>query len=73
MKFRDIVEINRKHYVVDSCFTLDCGFETMIFACDSNGNVTDWKDLYAEWYDTVAEMETRHKEIVEQLKEGLIL
>lgn len=73
MKFSDVVKVKGKYYFVDSCFTPDCCLETMIFACDSNGNVTDWKDLYAEWHDTVAKMETRHKEIVEQLKEGLIL
>lgn len=73
MSFRNdaltnIVELDGNYYYIDSCYTLDQGYETMIFPCDSNGNVTDWGELYAEWYNTRTEMESRHKEIVADLK-----
>lgn len=66
--FKNIVEFNGDHYYISSCYTLDHGYETMIFPCDDNGNVTDWSELYAEWYDSETEMEKRHNEIVADLK-----
>lgn len=68
----DIVESNGKHFYVDSCNTPDHGYETMVFACDANGNVTDWMDLYAEWYDTASAMKDGHKVIVEKIKNGTL-
>ncbi len=35
------------HYVVSRAVTFDRGDETMIFASDENGVVSDWSDLYA--------------------------
>lgn len=64
----NIVELEGNYYYIDSCYTFDHGYETMIFPCDSNGNVTDWGELYAEWYEDRAAMEARHKEIVADLK-----
>ena len=43
----DIVEIKGKYYYVDSCFTFDNSYETMVFPCTPNGTVTNWMDLYA--------------------------
>ena len=68
-KLSVVVELNGNYYYVDSCYTLDHGYETMVFACDANGNVTNWGDLYAEWYDNAAEMETGHNNIVANLAE----
>ena len=67
----DIVKFNGNYYYVDSCYTLDHGYETMVFACDSNGNVTDWSDLYCERYDTRAEMKLGHVETITNLSELL--
>lgn len=63
----DVVKLNGNYYYVDSCYTLDHGYETMVFACDSNRNVTDWSDLYCEIYDNRDEMEIRHYEIIADL------
>lgn len=73
MKFTDIVKVDGIYYLVDSCFTFDCGFETMIFMCNDDGKVIDWCDLYVEHYNTKSEMEIRHYEIVSELEKGLIL
>ena len=71
MSLHSIVKIEENHYCVDSCYTLDHGYETMVFSCDDKGNVTDWNDLYAKWYDTHAKMETGHREIVANLQRYL--
>ena len=55
-------------YYVDSNNTLDHGYETMVFACDNEGNVTSWTDLDAEWYDSLEEMQAGHKAMVEKWK-----
>lgn len=64
----DTVEFNGNYYYIDSCYTPDCGYETMIFHCDENGNVTNWHELYVEYYGNVTEMTIRHNEIVADLK-----
>lgn len=51
----------------DSRYTFDAGYETMVFPCDENGNVTSWGDLYVEHYITQEQMNVRHKEIAENL------
>ena len=63
----NIVELNGNHYLVDSRYTFDAGYETMVFPCNKNGNVTSWGDLYVEHYITQEQMNARHKEIVENL------
>ena len=63
-KLSDVVEHKGNYYFVDSCYTLDHGYETMIFPCDKNGNVTNWGDLYCDIYDTESEMVCAHNKIV---------
>ena len=69
MRLSDVVQVNRNYYWVDSCLTMDHGYETMIFPCDRNGNVTDWIDLYCENYRAEEEMAIRHVAIVEKMRE----
>ena len=66
---KSYIEYNGKYYYVSSCFTLDHGYETMIFHCDDKGNVLDWGDLYAEWYETAEEMNAGHERIITHLDE----
>ena len=63
-KLSNVVEHKGNYYFVDSCYTLDHGYETMIFPCDENGNVTNWGELYCEIYDTQSKMEDTHNAIV---------
>ena len=71
IKERDVVELKDGSYaVVSSILTPDAGFETMIFASDKDGNVTDHTDLYVEHYDTKEEMAERHTDICEQIEKG---
>ncbi len=70
MHLTNVVGRNGKHYYVSSCYTFDNGYETMIFYCDKNGNVTDWNDLYCEHYSDELAMTQRHMEIITTMKEG---
>jgi len=46
MKLRNVVNTRNHGYVaIDTCYTFDHGFETMVFKCDKNGNIIDWSDL----------------------------
>ena len=65
----DIVEVNGNYYYVDSVYTIDHGYETMVFACDANGKVTNWCDLYCDIYDTESEMREGHYHAVNNLAE----
>ena len=49
---------------IDSRETFESGYETMVFPCDSNGNVESWKDLDCERYSSYEEMEAGHTEMV---------
>ena len=60
-----------KLFYVDSAITFDNGFETMVFPCDKDGQVTSWFELYVEHYKSEEEMEQRHKYICRNLEEVL--
>lgn len=51
MKLSTTVRTKGGQYVwVDTCFTMDHGWETMVFPCDEQGNVTDRGDLDMNCY-----------------------
>lgn len=60
-------------YCVDSSYTLDNGFETMVFKAEKleNGWDISWVDLYVEWHNTYEEMKVRHEEIINNLEDYL--
>lgn len=60
--------VNDKYYI-DTCFTVDHGWETMVFSCDADHNVTDWGELDADWYASFEEAQKGHKAMVEKWKE----
>ena len=39
-------------------------YETMVFACDKSGDVTDWVDLYCKRYTTEDEAKTGHEYVI---------
>ena len=75
VKGRDLGHIvrlnNGNHCYVDSNNTFDCGYETMVFACDESGRNIDWSDLYCEHYRSYADMKKRHEYIINHLEEVL--
>lgn len=56
------IERGGQHYRVSTTFTPDHGLETMVFASTSEGEVTSWRDLYADRYDSLPEAEAGHKQ-----------
>lgn len=58
-------------FYVDSAETFDAGFETMVFPCDEDGQVTSWRERYVEHYESEKEMEQRHIYICRNLEEVL--
>ena len=69
--YRDCIEVGNtgQHVVIDSRFTFDHGYETMVFASDELGEVLNWSDLDVETYGTWQEMEKGHNEMCEKWKE----
>ena len=69
MKKSTIVKTRTRGYVlVDTCYTLDHGWETMVFASDKNGNVSNWSDLDCDVYATNFQASDGHDEMIEKWK-----
>ena len=65
MKKSTIVKTKTKGYVwIDTCYTLDHGLETMVFASDKNGNVSNWTNLDCDIYATESQACEGHYEMV---------
>ena len=64
-KGRTVVKSKQYNYVaVDTCYTFDRGWETMVFPCDKNGNILSWLDLDAMLYSSRQEAAIGHVEMV---------
>ena len=57
---------SRGTVLIDSANTIDRGYETMVFRCDSEGRVESWLDLDCALYSTKEEMKVGHQEMVEK-------
>lgn len=44
------------------------GYETMVFACDKNGNVSDWSDLDSDNYQSKNDALIGHNKMVEKFQ-----
>ena len=65
MRKSDVVKLLGGQYVwIDTCYTLDHGWETMVFECDENGNVISWWDLDSNRYTSEAEAAVGHERMV---------
>lgn len=63
---KNFVIFKGMEFCVDSCFTFDRGFETMIFKA-KDGKIINWTDLYVEHYDSENAMIAGHDYIVNHL------
>lgn len=72
-----LVKHNRAVYYVDSAYTFDKGYETMIFKTNGNPKITimgelkgvDWSGIYTEHYQDEESMRIKHKYIIENIGE----
>ena len=58
--FRDTIKTSKGYVLIDSRNTFDHGFETMVFRCDQNGNVSNWLDIDVDRYFSYEEMLEGH-------------
>ena len=64
-KKSDVIRTNSGEYVfIDTCWTMDHGWETMVFECDEDGIVTDWCDLDCDIYATKEQADIGHADMV---------
>lgn len=62
MKLSTTVRTKGGQYVwVDTCWTMDHGYETMVFPCDERGNVTDWGELDVSLYPNAENARAGHE------------
>jgi hypothetical protein len=63
-----VVETKSRGYVhIDTRWSIDSKWETMVFKCNANGTVTDWiHPLDVRHYDTKEAAQTGHDEIIEK-------
>ena len=68
--YRDVVDINGKHYLLDMRYTADHGNECMAFPCSSTGGVTGWLEAWAKngMELTEAEFEKCKREFTEYMR-----
>lgn len=71
------VKHNGAVYYVDSAYTFDEGYETMIFETNGKPTMTfwgeltgvDWSGIYTEHYQDEYTMEIKHKYIIKNISE----
>lgn len=69
---KDVIKTQGGEFVyISTGFTLDHGWETMVFPCDENGEVADWVDIDAKWYDTEGQAYDGHKIMIERWKQKM--
>lgn len=68
---RDIVKMKKtnRYVAVDTQYTLDCGWETMVFDCEENGNILYWEDLDVDRYPDEETAIKGHQEMIQKWKE----
>ena len=63
------VKTRTQGYVyINTCYTLDHRWETIVFASDENGNVSSRMDLDRDIYATESQASDGHEEMVEKWK-----
>lgn len=45
------VKGEQRTFMVSTCNTFDAGWETMVFACEPDGRITEWGNLYCARYE----------------------
>ena len=66
IEMKTIVDTTSGFVLVDTRNTPDHGPETMVFVCDKNGNVCDWRDLDCMRYKTIPEAIKGHAVMIEK-------
>lgn len=66
--FTDVVKKNSglydSYYQIDTCYTVDHGWESMVFACNANGKVSNFEDFDCAHYDSEEEARAGHEAMI---------
>ena len=62
--FRNVVESSRGPVLIDTRYTFDGYYETMVFKCDKNGAVDNWIELDVDRYPSIMEMRDGHQRMI---------
>lgn len=57
---------NGEYVYIDTRWTMDNGWETMVFKCNKNGEVTNWIDLDCDVYKTKKDANEGHCSMVDK-------
>ena len=63
--YRNVVTSSKGTVVIDTRHTFDGYYETMVFKCDSDGNI-DWLEIDCDRYPSADEMEAGHQRMIEK-------
>ena len=61
---RDVIEVEGSYYVVDTHHLSQGKFETIIFPCDKDGEITNYDEVAVETYDTEKDALDNHERIL---------
>lgn len=68
MHLETVIQRSDRHFLVSTCYTLDCGWETMVFESDAEGNPTNWDDIACCRYRTELEAAIGHEQMATEFK-----
>ncbi len=60
-----------QRFYVSSCWTFDCGYETMAFLCDKTNHVLSWNEVLVRRYQTYDDMINGHDIIINEIENFL--
>lgn len=73
-KANDVIRTaNGEFVVIDTCFTFDYGWETMVFPCKEDGYILDFSELDVNRYISPEDADIGHAEMINKwMKEVLV-
>lgn len=65
-QIKTLIKRKSGFHVVSSVYTMDSGFETMIFPADENGEIISFHEEYCRHFEHYEEMRKNHEYLVSQ-------
>lgn len=72
--FRTLISNGKRHFIIDTCYTLDKGNESMVFETrefSTDDKYIRWEDLDSICGFSTSEMESKHNKMVQKWTEKL--
>lgn len=66
-----VVDEHGQRFYVSSCWTSDCGYETMAFLCDDRNTILSWNHVLSRHYPNFFAMVKGHKETTDNIENYL--